>query len=230
MDSRIQAGWSGQARAETICRRSPPPRRRTRPRPRSHRVPAPGYSASRPRPGPGARDLDAVECLVADVAGVGSDGHIRRRQPAPEGQRVSGRVVHQQQPAGRMMLKPFPDPSLCGACPPGQLRRSRPTVPVQAQPLTQVHGKLQPRSRHGTATRPPPPPDRPDRAARPGRHPSPCSSSYSRPAAAGRTHRPQMMGDAPPLATNMRQDHHTTPAHRLAGWQNTLICAAVRPR
>ena len=70
---------------------------------------------------------------------------MRRGQPVPAGQRPGGRVIDLQQPAGRMMLQPFPDIPLGGAGAPGQLRRGRRTAgvqrPVQAQPLTQVHGE-----------------------------------------------------------------------------------------
>ena len=66
-----------------------------------------------------------------------------RRQPVPAGQRPGGRVTDLQQPAGRMMLQPFPDIPLGDAGAPGQLRRGRGTAgvqrPVQAGPGPVAH-------------------------------------------------------------------------------------------
>ena len=62
--------------------------------------------------------LHTVECPVADVVGIGQDRHMRRRQPVPAGQRPGGRVTDLQQPAGHMMLQPFPDIPLGGAAAP----------------------------------------------------------------------------------------------------------------
>jgi hypothetical protein len=56
-----------------------------------------------------------------------------------------GRVVDVEQPAGRVVLQPFPDVPLVRAGPLREFRRGRRAVrgqgPVQAKPLAQVHGE-----------------------------------------------------------------------------------------
>jgi hypothetical protein len=100
----------------------------------------------------GAHDLDPAEGPVPGVVGIGEDRDVLRRQPVAAGQRASGRVVHLQQPAGRVMFQPFPHVPLRGAGPPGQLRRGRRAVhgerPVQPQPLAQIDGEQLQRPDH----------------------------------------------------------------------------------
>jgi hypothetical protein len=80
-----------------------------------------------------------------DVVVVGEDLRVGGRQPVAALQWAGRRIIDVDQPAGRMVLEPFPHVPLGGAGPRRELRRGcRATVgqrPVEAEPLAEVNGE-----------------------------------------------------------------------------------------